>query len=144
MYVKDEKGFTFLENLISFSIFLMITSYFGLLLSQLYQMETRQYGYPHEWHLFLKQLQQEMKAANHIDVYDHYITFQGDGESIRYERYSNLIRRRVNLQGHEVILQGVRESTFVKIDGGVELNMTFKTGETRIAKVYSYIENIDE
>ncbi|WP_335872805.1 competence type IV pilus minor pilin ComGF [Bacillus sp. 2205SS5-2] len=139
MFKQNEKGFTFLESLLSFTILLIICSSFSLLLGQMYHLEHQKNTYPHEWHLFMYQLQEEMTNANSITIGDQYVSFSLNGESIRYERYGHFLRRRVNLKGHEVVLQEVSESAFRSITAGANIEIEFKSGERRIGNVYSYV-----
>jgi competence protein ComGF len=133
----NNKGFTFVEMICVFSIFLMIVSFFPLCLRLLYQdgfVEERLQKM--EWEVFIGQTKKEVRMSDQVSVTSNRLTLVSDGQSIMYEQYGSTIRRRVNLKGHEVILQNVKTITFEEVVNGVRISIVdnFDQSEAHIIR----------
>ncbi|MCQ6273718.1 ComGF family competence protein [Bacillus sp. V3B] len=120
----NNKGFTFVEMICAFSIFLMIVSFFPLCLRLLYQegfVEERLQKM--EWAVFIGQTKKEIRMSDKVSVVGNRLTLVKDGQSIIYERYGSNIRRRVNLKGHEITLQNIKTVTFEEVVNGVRISV---------------------
>lgn len=86
---------------------------------------------PHyyEWNLFNESLRNELWKGESIVITPDKVSFLVSGESISYEKYNQSIRRRVNNQGHEVVLQSVDSFSFASIIQGVHMDLEFVGGE---------------
>jgi competence protein ComGF len=126
----DEKGFTLIEALLSFSLFCMISLSIPLMMKGFSTIKNdlvppRYY----EWNLFYESVRNEIRKADAIEIMPQHISFVVDGETILYEKYNQSIRRRVNNRGHEIVLQAVDQFTFASIHEGVHLDLEFEGGE---------------
>ncbi|WP_244668179.1 competence type IV pilus minor pilin ComGF [Bacillus sp. NTK074B] len=127
---KDERGFTMVEALLSFSVFCMISFSLPLMMKAVTMIKNDLVP-PHyyEWNLFNESVRNELKNAKSIEIAPQHISFVIDGETILYETYNQSIRRRVNNRGHEIVLQAVDQATFTSIRGGMHLDLEFEGGE---------------
>jgi competence protein ComGF len=126
----DERGFTLIEALLSFSLFCMISLSIPLMMMGFstikHDMVPPRY---YEWNLFHESVRNELRKADAIEIMPQYISFLVDGEKILYEKYNQSIRRRVNNRGHEIVLQAVVQFTFTSIHQGMHLDLEFEGGE---------------
>lgn len=133
----NNKGFTFVEMICAFSIFLIIVSFFPLCLRLLYQdgfvEEPLQ---KMEWEVFIGQTKKEVRMSDQVSVSNNRLTLVSDGESIMYEKYGSTVRRRVNLKGHETVLQNIKTITFEKVVNGVRIRVVdnFDQSEAQIIR----------
>ena len=135
----DEKGFTLIEALLSFSLFCMISLSIPLMMKG---FTTIKHGLVppryYEWNLFHESVRNELRNAKDVNVMTNQISFVMDGETILYEKYNQSIRRRVNNRGHEIVLQSVDEFAFNVIDQGVHLDLEFEGGEKVEGNFFSF------
>ena len=95
-----------------------------------------------EWNVFIRQLDLEIQQASGWNVLDPKIlSLQSAAGQVTYEPYGGIIRRRVGGEGHEVILQNVKDYAF-QINGD-ELTVTVQKQnggqfEKKIYKRYLY------
>lgn len=139
----DEKGFTLIEALLSFSLFCMISLSIPLMMKGFstikHDLVPPRY---YEWNLFHESVRNELRKANDVNVLSNQISFVIDGETILYEKYNQSIRRRVNNRGHEIVLQSVDHFTFDVIQQGVHLNLEFEGGE-KVEGNFFYFSGIE-
>lgn len=135
----DEKGFTLIEALLSFSLFCIISLSIPLMMKGFstikHDLVPPRY---YEWNLFHESVRSELRKANDVKVLPNQISFVIDGETILYEKYSQSIRRRVNNRGHEIVLQSVDQFTFDVIHQGVHLDLEFDSGEKVEGKFFYF------
>lgn len=119
--MKKEAGYTLLEMLISFSLFLMMMSFVPIIIKMTKEhQETSVSLSTLEWDLFVQQLTLEIRAGHQVECSNQKLTFVNDyNQMVTYEKYGNMIRRRVNGTGHEVVLQNVSSAQFIKVPQGV-------------------------
>lgn len=137
MKLFNSKGFTVVEMLCAFSIFLLIVSFFPVclrLVSQEGSVEERLQKM--EWEVFIGQAKKEIRMSDKVSVDRNILTLAKNGQSIIYERYGSKIRRRVNLMGHEVTLQNIKTVTFKEVVNGVQISVVdqFNQSESRIIR----------
>ncbi|WP_071395737.1 competence type IV pilus minor pilin ComGF [Bacillus tuaregi] len=131
------QGFTFLEMLIAFSTFLIIVSLFPLFFQMLLQngfVEERLQRM--EWEVFAAQVKKEVRMCDSLTVENNRLILKINNESIMYESYGTDIRRRVDLKGHEVMLQNMNKVVFDKVKKGVRISVEdqFKQMESVIIR----------
>lgn len=137
----NDRGFTFLEMLLSLLTFLMIASVFpvgmrvildnGLIESGIRRME---------WEIFSSQVKKEIRSADEMTVNRENIMMKIDGKVIFYEKYGTSIRRRVDFQGHEILLQNLSSFRFERIEEGFEMTAWDLNGVKHFAKFQNYIK----
>ncbi|PWW30540.1 competence protein ComGF [Cytobacillus oceanisediminis] len=138
----NSKGFTMLEMLFAFSIFLMLVSFLPLSFNFLFhdwKFEARTQRL--EWLVFINQMKKEVRLADYADVSNERIALAIAEQSVVYEKYGSNLRRRVDLKGHEIVLQEVDSVSFTSINGGLEMIVkdTFKQEYT--ASLYYYTDS---
>ncbi len=113
-----EKGFTLLEVLVSFSVVLILTVFFPLLIKNLIVLTEQDDGiHPLELEIFIQQASKEMRNAKGVSVEGERIVMINQADQrVTYEFYQNNLRRRVNGTGHELLLHRV-ESISLEEDG---------------------------
>lgn len=141
-YVRyfNHNGFTMLEMLFAFSIFLLIISFFPVTMKFLMdhdQLEARTKRM--EWHVFVNQLKKEMRLAEGLAVTNSNIVLKKHGQGILYEKYGANLRRRVDYRGHEIVFQGVKSFQFSPLHDGVRLTLTDIYNQSYSVSLYSYI-----
>lgn len=100
-----ENGFTLIEALLSL---LAVASIFSLLPIAL-QVEQKiiqasEVATSTEWHIFLKQLEEERKNYPISSVTPDSFCFIKDTKEVCYSKYQSIIRKQVEGRGHEPIL----------------------------------------
>ncbi|MGM0853062.1 MAG: competence type IV pilus minor pilin ComGF [Bacillota bacterium] len=126
----NNKGYTLIEALLSLTVFCMISLCIPLIMKGFTTIKNDMVP-PHyyEWNLFNESLRHELWRGQSVVITPDKISFLVSGESISYEKYNHSIRRRVNNQGHEVVLQSVDSFSFASIIQGVHMDLEFVGGE---------------
>ena len=143
--VLNNKGFTIVEMIIAFSAFLFIVSFIPLSFRLLYLdgfVEDRLQRM--EWEVFIGQAKKEIRMGEGISVENNRLTFVKNGQSIMYEKYGSNIRRRVDLKGHEIMLQNIKEVTFEPIANGVRISVQdqFDQSESQVIRTMVMEESL--
>ncbi|WP_417899631.1 competence type IV pilus minor pilin ComGF [Bacillus haimaensis] len=121
----NEKGFTLLEALVSFSVVLIITAFLPILFQTIYTLVKEEEGiHPLELEVFTHQAKMEIRTAKSVTTTGKILTIKNGNKSITYEKYQGNIRRRVNGTGHEIMLQNVKDVVFVQARNGAILFIT--------------------
>ena len=126
--MKNEKGFTLVEMLLSFSMMLLILTFLVMMLQLLFNENERDFNQL-EWEVFIQQAKYEAQGSNTISLRNNIVTFaRYNGEMVSYEPYQQVIRRRVNGTGHEVLLQNVKSVKYEATSNGIiiEVNDKYK------------------
>jgi competence protein ComGF len=106
--LQKDKGFTFIEMLVSLVIFtILATLVLQLFLVINTQLNKESSIQPLEWEIFINQLKQEVRKSNVQEVDNGKILLQVDSNIVTIEKYQNMLRRRVNGTGHQVLLQNI-------------------------------------
>lgn len=130
-----DSGYTLLEMLFALSLFLLILSFITSTVSLLrYHGSGTTASTEMTWTLFVQQTKKEMREALAIDigegVMDVLIKGEHGMETISYEQYGYVLRRRVNGAGHEVLLYDVTTFTIKPVYRGVQLTIEHENGNT--------------
>ncbi|MFN2745353.1 competence type IV pilus minor pilin ComGF [Bacillus sp. z60-18] len=127
-----QKGFTLLNVLFSFTVYLFIAgtmaSIFQLFLSPARQGDLNL----QEWTITAEQLVKECRAAVDVKVKSGRQALEminSLGRTVRYEQYQTIIRKRVDSKGHVPILQNVKQITFQVQDHQLNLEVTSLSGK---------------
>jgi len=137
--MKQNKGFTLIEVLIAFSIFLMIASLFPQFI-KLISYEAKSIHHL-ETSIFFQQLSSDVqKSANiYVDNNTLYL-LQGNNDVVTYGYFQKRIRRQVNNKGQEMVLQNVADVTFLSWVNGIDvlvLDLYNQTHQKRITHLIS-------
>lgn len=135
----NNDGFTMIEMLLSFSIFCLIATliplFFRIILDD-YSLEGRIQWM--EWEVFVNQLHKEIKLSDRVEIVNKDLKIWIDDEIVTVQKYNDVLRRRVNMTGHEVILQNVQSVQFTKGEDFVQIEVTDTFGRTNKRKLYSF------
>lgn len=124
VHLQNEKGFTLVEMLIAFMVFCMLASFYPLAIKTIASHnDVEQRNQRLEWEVFLSQLKKEARVSDQITVSADKLLIEKNGETILYEKYGSILRRRVNYTGHETLLQNVTNVRFFKITGGFGIHV---------------------
>lgn len=134
-------GYTLIEMLLAFNIFMLISLF---LLAAISFLRSQEYGAnlttEMTWTLFVQQTKKELFTAQQIELSDEKIEFVIERgkqlETVSYEKYNNLLRRRVNQSGHEVLLFHVKAFKSRVVPGGIELEIQHENGDIFEIVVY--------
>ncbi len=92
-----------------------------------------------EWEVFCSQAKKEIRVSNKADVVAGRLVLTTNSETIYYEKYNNILRRRVNSTGHEVILQNVAQVTFTRQNSAIRIFVVDSWGTEYSIVVQSYV-----
>ncbi|WP_223881847.1 competence type IV pilus minor pilin ComGF [Niallia endozanthoxylica] len=142
-YMKrlHNKGFTFIEMILAFSIFLIIVSLFPLFFQVISQngfVEERIQKM--EWEVFIAQVKKEVRMSDSLKIENNRIMLKIGKESIMYERYGTNIRRRVDAAGHEIMLQDIKTVMFEKVIKGVRISVEDKYNQSESVIIRSVVD----
>lgn len=131
----NNKGFTLVEMILAFSIFLIIASFIPVSIHMIYangQVDERLQKM--EWEVFIAQVKKEIRMSNGADVNSNHLLLKNDEQIISYERYGQSIRRQVGMKGHEIMLQNVKDVKFEKTIQGIKISVQdiYNQSESRI------------
>ncbi|MFD2681236.1 competence type IV pilus minor pilin ComGF [Bacillus seohaeanensis] len=137
--INNSRGFTLVEALLSFCIFLTISFSLLICMKGLHVVEEKlippQY---YEWNLFRDSFRTEFRGATLGGIAEDSISFYVDNKEVLYEKYADSIRRRVNRKGHEIVLQKINEVNFSMRKNGVQMEVEFTNGEKAVSRLYNY------
>jgi competence protein ComGF len=141
LFLNDKRGFTLLEVLISFSIVLVITSFFPVLIKNLYQLTEKKNGIsPLELDIFIQQTKMEVRNAKRTTSNGSVLTIVNrSDQQVTYAIYQNKIRRRVDGTGQELMLHHVHELSFSEVKNGFICRLKGRNGEAyefRVSAIY--------
>lgn len=129
-----------LEMLFSFAIFCLVASMLPFMFTILFQHHSIDARIQKmEWELFANQLKKEIQASNFVDVVNGELTLINGEETITFQHYQNLLRRRVDRKGHEVVLQNMKDIRFEKRTSSILIEMTNTFGQRKVVEIYMFI-----
>lgn len=139
----NEKGFTLIEALVSFSVVLIITAFLPILFQTIYTLLKEEKGiHPLELEVFTQQAKVEIRTAKSVTTTGKILTIKNvNNQSITYEKYQGNIRRRVNGTGHEIMLQNVRDVVFVQARNGAILFITGDEADFYEIPIYAILKD---
>lgn len=84
-----------------------------------------------EWHIAMMQIEDDISIADSIYVRNNklYLVNEEEIKTVNYEIYSNLLRRRVDSQGHEVVLLKVSQVFFKDTDHYITISLERMDGK---------------
>lgn len=130
-----------LEMLFSFSVFCLVASFLPLAFSILFQTHSIDVRIQKmEWELFVNQLKKEIQSGDDVEVVNGQLVIVDGEERITIQKYNDLLRRLVNMRGHEVVLQNVQSVHFEKNARSVTITVDDLYGYTHTATVFSFID----
>ena len=130
-------GFTLIEILLAFSIFsfLIIFIVHAIPLLKYHAYSNENVDQLH-WEIFLNQVKREIRTVDQIYLYNRRMDCITDRRIIIYEQYGERLRRRVNYEGHEIILFNISQIEFEQINKGIKIKIVHKNGKTYEGDIY--------
>jgi competence protein ComGF len=128
---KQNSGFTLVEMLITLSGLLIIVSFMPMLLNIQWIKEHQSERFNRlEWQVFARQITSEVREAREVEIKQSAIyLYKFNGEKVSFEKYGNLIRRRVNGQGHEILLQSISAVQYKMEHDGIRVKVRTEQGK---------------
>lgn len=130
---QNDRGFTLIEAMLALLFLAILTACFPLWLHVIDHPEKKQTIVPMEAELFFQEIGLEVREATQINTdFGKLILKKYSGEAVSYEIYKkgSYIRRKVDDQGNERVLQNVKEVDFNLAGKGVKVTVTGLKGET--------------
>ncbi|MEH7238475.1 competence type IV pilus minor pilin ComGF [Bacillus sp. JJ1562] len=135
--MSNEKGFTFVEMLVTFSILFVILSFITPFLGIVFRDNGEQFN-KLEWQILIQQMKMEIREASEISVNGASVSFKNAaGDVVSFEKYTDKIRRRVNAKGHELLLQHITDVTFEPKTNGFLISVVTVDGKSYQALISS-------
>jgi competence protein ComGF len=139
MITMDNRGFTLLEMLLSFTIFIMIASFIPLFLQLAAFPSEKNKLNLLEWEVFLQQAKIEIREASELEVKDGVLYLKNlYGQNVSYEQYNHSLRRRVDGTGHEILLKNIKSVSFQIVTNGCIFVVTDLNENEFRAKIKSF------
>lgn len=140
-WYRNNYGFTFVEMIIAFSVFLLIISFFPIGLRFIYQDEFVEDSLQSmEWEVFQAQLKKEIRMSEDVTVGSNKLTLRKNEQTILYEKYGASIRRRVDFKGHEIVMQNVKSVAFEKLMKGVQIVVVTTLDQTKMTIIRTLVD----
>ncbi|WLR56363.1 competence type IV pilus minor pilin ComGF [Mesobacillus subterraneus] len=138
---QSEKGFTMVEMLLSVLLFLLIVSMLPLGMKIILDNRVADTAVRKmEWEVFSSQVKKEIRSAQQLTVQSDKLLMKVDGQFILYEKYASSMRRRVNYQGHEILVQNLSSFSFGKIADGVEIKAKSVQGGNYSVRIHQFYQ----
>ena len=139
---RNERGFTLLETVVALSVTMLC----AWVLSFSYRhfrvaKEATSTGKEMEFHLFVHQFEQDIKGMEYVHHLKQELKLQRwveenqSIEEVYYERYGQLLRRRVSKQGHQPMLTGIEAVKFDVHSSFLWIDVFFMNGEKHHAEI---------
>ncbi|MDR4948574.1 competence type IV pilus minor pilin ComGF [Neobacillus cucumis] len=138
---SSKKAFTLIEVLISLSIFSTIVYFmapiFQIILNQKStQMELQEM----EWDVFCSQIKKEISTVSRADILSGRLILTKGTDTVQYEKYGQNVRRRVNSNGHEIVLQNVSQYSVSLVNNGVKITVVDVWGKEYSVTAFSFLK----
>lgn len=136
----NNKGFTMVEMLFSFSVFCIAASFLPLMFNILFHSDSIDARIQKmEWELFVNQLKKEIQTSDNVNVVNGELILINAEETISFGKYKNILRRRVDGKGHEVVLQNVKEIQFEVLGRAVLIETVNTFEQTSKVIIYQFV-----
>lgn len=127
--IKNEYGFTLVETMFSLFLFSIVIFMFPFILS-FFKPAAFETLKVKEVELFFMQISREIHGAKSMSIQGRQLIVElHNGDKASYEHYNNLIRRRLNEKGHEILLQHIQSVHFQLEQQLVTIQITGERGE---------------
>lgn len=138
----NEHGFTLVETLFAFSVFLIIVFFISPLFQiMLADRDLNVHLQKMEWDVFCSQINFELHSSlNVVIAREDKLIITSNIGTVTYEKYNHSLRRQVYEMGHEILLQNVAKVAFSPIKNGVIVTVTDLTGQDYRVAVHSFLD----
>lgn len=137
----NEKGFSLAEMLIALGAFFIIAY---LLVPSVSVLGSNKSLEAHmlqemEWDVFFTQAKKEVRMCSSVEVLSGKLVMINGKDTIIYEKYGNLLRRRVNLTGHEVLIQNISTAVFTREGQAITILLKDLNGKVYKGSIHSFV-----
>ncbi|WP_275670710.1 competence type IV pilus minor pilin ComGF [Neobacillus notoginsengisoli] len=137
----SESGFSMAEMLLSLSAFCIIAN---LLVPAIFIMgnstnRAERVLQDMEWEVFLSQSKKELRMSSSVEVQSGKLLLKNGKDVIIYEKYGSSLRRRVNLTGHEIIIQNISSVFFFVENQTVIIRIIDLKGKEYEGSIHSFV-----
>jgi competence protein ComGF len=137
----NDQGFTLIEMILSLFIFLVIVSMLPIGVRTVLDEGVFESGIRRmEWEVFSSQVKKDIRTADQITILVDKLLLKKNGKIILYEKYGSNMRRRVDYQGHEIMIQNLSGFQFGEIKEGVEIMATDLNGDLYTVRVHNHFQ----
>lgn len=133
---KNERAFTFISMLMVITIlFITLPLLAYLVNATIYTTSYDELSIQQ----FFNFLRDEFMLAVDYSVSENKLVFDDlDDKEVSFERYNNVIVRKVDGRGHDIYLRDVQAIHFVDISYGIQVEITSLEGETYEKSIINY------
>lgn len=122
----NEQGFTLIETLLSLFILLISLPFIVYLLGNTENKSQIDLLSAEQFFVFVRN---DLYISDDVIVKNNQLSFKySSNQTISLEHYGNVIRRRVNGQGHEIYLRNVKSFVVQDMGGAVLISVTTTEG----------------
>ncbi|WP_409270642.1 competence type IV pilus minor pilin ComGF [Neobacillus sp. SCS-31] len=137
----NERGFSLAEMLIALGAFCIIAY---LLLPSILVIASNKSHAGHrlqemEWDVFFNQAKKEVRMSSSAEVVSGRLIMKNGKDTIIYEKYGNLLRRRVNVSGHEVLIQKIASASFSRDGQTITIFLKDLNGKEYRGSIHSFV-----
>ncbi|OKL38097.1 hypothetical protein BLL40_01345 [Domibacillus mangrovi] len=136
---QNDRGYTLAEALIALTVFMTCAASFPLMYDATYRiLDASKSEKNTEWEIFIIQLRNELQKSSNWNVMDGKLNYELEGSTTSISQYEDKLRRQINGQGHEVMLQNVKKAAFALKGGKLYIHVTFQDGEEEGTSLYPF------
>lgn len=96
----------------------------------------------YEFFIFFEEIQRELYDAETVSITDASLHIMTPERTVTYSQYHEIVRRRVNGLGHELVLQHISDFEVQIVNNRLRCRVTFLNGET-ISKDWFTIHRLE-
>lgn len=139
--MRAQGGFTLLEMLFVLMIVLSATALLPIMFSVLSKwLIVPNQLHPFEWEVAIGQLTMDVREATEITIQNEELQLTFNQDIISFEKFNDSLRRRVNGQGHEIILQHIHSLEFHYANNGVRVNILDLEGNKYEKIIFRWVD----
>ena len=124
---KSEAAFTLLSMMIVMTLFIVTLPFLAYLIHTVTYTDYRDELSIQQFYNFLRD--EFISASNHVVRKNKVMIDDLEGRSVSFERYNNVILRKVDGQGHDIYLRDIQEVIFTDVSYGVQVEIKSLKGE---------------
>lgn len=137
----NDQGFTMIEMILSLFIFSVVLSFLPIGIRIVLEEGVVDSGIKRmEWEVFSSQVKKDIRTSEQITILPEKVVLKKSGKTILYEKYGSNMRRRVDYQGHEIMMQNLSGFQFIEIKEGVEIMANDMNGDIYTVRVHYHFQ----
>lgn len=135
----NEEGYTLLESLFQLIVFILFSKLFILLIVWTTNFQGLALSKEQtEWELFINDVLSYLATGQNIEVINTGHGFRMDYEEkvVDIEQFNEIVRKRIDNQGHEPMLLGIKKMTVKKNSSSLTIHVEFLNGLQKERELY--------